>query len=180
MLKIVVPAWEDFNDFTGEFSQGDETTLTLEHSLISLSKWESKHHKAYLGNEQKTNEEVIDYIRCMTLTKNVNDRVFYHLSEENIKEIMDYLADPMTATTFSNTRKSSGKSEILTAELIYYYMIAYGIPFSCEKWHLNRLTTLIHVAAIKNSPSKKMGRKQIMSQNQQLNAARRAKHHSQG
>lgn len=149
--------------------------LTLEHSLISLSKWESKWHKPYLSRDQKTDEESLDYIRCMCLTQNYDPIVIYGIDEKNAKLISDYISDPMTATTFHNQDKRQSR-EIITNELIYYWMTEFGIPFDpCEKWHLNRLMTLIQVASIKSQPGKKMSKRDLFSRNAMLNAQRRAK-----
>ena len=152
----------------------------MEHSLVSLSKWESKWKKAFLSKKEKTYEETIDYIRCMTVTQNVDPDVYKYLSAENIKQINEYINDPMTATTFSESKQSGGNHEILTAEVIYYYMIASNIPFECQKWHLNKLLTLIRVCSIKNQPPKKMGREELLKRNNALNAARRKKFNTKG
>lgn len=173
MLKVTIPEWEDYDQNKNEFIPHKEQTLFLEHSLISLSKWESKYCKYFLDNKELTNEEIFDYIRFMIVTPNVSDETLGRLTPENIKEIMDYIAAPMTATTFSNFDNRRGGREIITSELIYYWMTALNIPFECQKWHLNRLLTLIRVCGIKNSPPKKMSRSAIMSRNNSLNAARR-------
>lgn len=152
----------------------------MEHSLLSLSKWEMKWHKPYLSREPKSEEENFDYIRCMCLTEPNDPNVFYALTEENIKSIADYISNPMTATTFHNQDKRPSR-EIITNELIYFWMTSFNIPFDpCQKWHLNRLMTLIEVASIKNQPSKKMNKRDILSQNAALNAARRAKYGTRG
>lgn len=152
----------------------------MEHSLLSLSKWEMKWHKPYLSREPKTEEENFDYIRCMCLTEPNDPNVFYALTEDNIKSIADYISNPMTATTFHNQDKRPSR-EIITNELIYFWMTSFNIPFDpCQKWHLNRLMTLIEVASIKNQPSKKMNKRDILSQNAALNAARRAKYGTRG
>lgn len=179
MLRITVPATEYFDEINNEFVTVKEQTLQLEHSLISLSKWESKWCKSFL-NSDKTDEEIIDYIRCMTLTPNVNPNTYYIISQKNIEAVNDYISAPMTATTFNEHNSKAGNKEIITAELIYYWMIVNNIPFECQKWHLNRLLTLIRVCGIKNSPSKKMSRRDVMSRNAALNAARRQKMNSKG
>lgn len=186
MLKIIVPAWEeDWDPVENRFLPGNpkETILTLEHSLISISKWESKYHKPYASTEAKTEEELLDYIRFMTVTNSnheVNDSVYRHLSRENLKDIHDYIANPMTATTINRRDQRRGRREIITSELVYYWMTALNIPFECQRWHFNRLMTLIQVASIKSQPPKKMGKKDIAAQNRSLNAARRARHGSRG
>lgn len=182
MLQITIPASEQWDEKKEEFVTTKEQTLKLEHSLISLSKWESKWCKPFLSNKEKSHEEILDYIKCMTLTKNVDPEVYNVLTNENIKEINDYIMAPMTATTFSeNGVRKKVNNEIFTSEVIYYAMTAYNIPFeNCEKWHLNRLITLIRVCGIKNEPSKKMSKRSIMSQNAALNAARRKKFNTKG
>ena len=179
MLQITIPASEQFNEETNEFITTKEQTLQLEHSLISLSKWESKWCKPFLSNTDKTDEETIDYIRCMSLTQNVKPELYYNLTNENLTQVTDYINAPMTATTFSNNNKSPNR-EVITAELIYYWMILHDIPFECQKWHLNRLLTLIRVCSIKNAPIKKMSKSELMTRNASLNAARRAKFNTKG
>lgn len=180
MLTINIPSSELFIPATNEFVTVEGKSLSLEHSLVSVSKWESKWHKPFFGNEPKTQEQVVDYIRCMTLTKNVDPSVYFGLTPENIKAIEQYIDDPMTATTFSSDKNKPNKpnafaknKKIITSELIYYWMIAYEVPMECQKWHLNRLLTLIRVLEIKNQPSKKMSKKDLYDRNRKLNAARR-------
>ena len=180
MLRITVPANELFDENEQTFITVKETTLQLEHSLVSLSKWESKWHKAFLSRKDKTFEETIDYIRCMTITQNVNPIVYSCLTRDNIEEINRYIDDPMTATHFMERDMPSGSSDTVTAELIYYWMIAFNIPSEYQKWHLNRLIALIKVCNIKNQPPKKMSKGEIMRRNASLNAARRRKAHSKG
>ena len=148
---------------------------------MSLSKWESKWCKAFLGKEEKNIEEIIDYIKCMTLTQNVNPNVYNLLTDKNIEDINAYIEAPMTAYKWYSD-ESGGKinKEQITAELIYYWMITLNIPFECQKWHLNRLLTLIRVINLKNSPPKKLSRSEIIARNQRLNKQRRAKLNSKG
>lgn len=174
MLTITVPKSEQFNNRTGEFSYTKETTLTLEHSLVSLAKWESKWHKPFLGKGAKTDEETIDYIKCMLITQNVDPSVFLALTPDNLRDIHEYINDPMTATTFSDKNERPTR-EIITAEIIYYWMISLGIPFECRKWHLNALLALIRTISLKNQPKKKMGKHEAAKQQHALNAARRAR-----
>ena len=180
MLKITIPAREMFDEIKQEFINTKEQTLQLEHSLVSLSKWESKWHKPFIDNTNLSTEETIDYIRCMTLTQNVDPEVYQYLSKENIKQINEYISDPMTATTFSNERSKGSGKEVLTSEILYYDMIALGIPFECQKWHLNRLITLIKVCSIKQNPPQKMSKGDIMRRNAELNAARRKQFNTKG
>ena len=182
MPKIIhVPEQEFFNNETGEFYYLKETTFKIEHSLVAIAKWESKWHVAFLDDKvEKTDEMIIDYIRCMTISQNVNPEVYYHLPQNVIKEINDYIGDPMTATTFRNIDNTHGGGEFVTNEVVYYWMIASNIPLECEKWHFNRLMTLIRVCSEKNSPSKKMNRRDILNQNRALNEARKKAMHSRG
>lgn len=180
MLQIHIPARELWDEAKNEFIYTKECTLQLEHSLISLSKWESKWCKAFFSKQEKSYEETIDYIKCMTLTPNVKDDVYLALTKENILAINQYIEAPMTATYFSKDKHGGGSHEQVTAELIYYWMIALTIPFECQKWHLNRLLTLIRVCNIKNQPPKKMSKRDIMSRNSALNAARRKQMNTKG
>ena len=172
MLQITIPAGELWDERKQEFVKVEERTLQLEHSLISLSKWESKWCKAFLSNKEKTYEETLDYIRCMTVTPNVDPDVYNYLTNDNIVQINKYIEAPMTATYFSDDKSAKDSRETVTSELIYYWMITLNIPFECQKWHLNRLLALIRVCNIKNQPPKKMSKSQIMSRNAALNAAR--------
>ena len=181
MLQLVIPvAPEGWDEIKEEFVDAKTVTLKLEHSLVSISKWESKWNKAFLSNTPKTDEEIFDYIKCMVTTSNVDDSVFNHLTETNVKEIQDYINAPMTATTIREDKTAKGSREIVTNELIYYWMFSLGIPKDLEKWHLNRLLTLIKVFNAKNAPEKKMSKKDIMSRNAALNQARRQKLNSKG
>ena len=180
MLPITIPATELYDEYNQIFINVKEQTLHLEHSLVSLSKWESKWHKPFLVKTKKTFEETIDYVRCMTITQNVNSEVYKCLTNENIQSINEYIEDPMTATWFSKDRKTKSNGEQITSELIYYWMISLNIPFECQKWHLNRLLTLIQVCDEKNKPPKKMSKKEIMSRNAALNAARRKQMNTKG
>ena len=181
MLTITIPATEAFDESIGEFVYTKECTLQLEHSLVSISKWESKWCKPFLSKHEKTAEETIDYVKCMTLNRGVSNDTYYCLTQQNLKQINDYIGAPMTATYINNTEKSKkGSTEPVTSELIYYWMIALNIPPEYQKWHLNRLLTLIQVCNIKNSPPKKMSKREIMSRNAQLNAARRKQLNTRG
>lgn len=181
MLRIIIPlSSEGWDEEKQEFVQPEEQVLELEHSLISLSKWESKWCKSFLDNKGLTDEETLDYIKCMTLTDDVDDEAYNKLTKENITQINDYISAPMTATTFSNNKGGKSGREIITSELIYYWMIALNIPFECQYWHLNRLLTLVRVCNIKNQPPKKMGRREVMNYNAALNAQRRAELNTKG
>lgn len=176
MLTITIPAVSDgWDPVRHEFIQTKEITLQMEHSLLSLSKWESKWKKPFMSDDGRTYEETLDYFKCMTLTQNVPDDTYRAIKPDVISKILDYIQDPMTATTINHFQTKKGKKEIVTSEIIYFWMTQYSIPFiPCEKWHLNRLMTLIEVCAIKNS-NEKMSRRDTLEYQRSLNAARRAK-----
>lgn len=180
MLKLSIPDKEYWDENKEEFIYVKGCSLILEHSLVSLSKWESKHCKPFLTREEKTKEETVDYVRCMTLTQNVDPDVYKELTYENFREIENYIEAPMTATVFSKdqTRKTGG--EQVTSELIYYWMVALNIPFECQKWHLNRLLTLIKICNIKNKSPEKRSTRDIMKRNSAINAARRKRYNTRG
>lgn len=180
MLTITIPGKEQWDESIGQFVTTLEQTLQLEHSLVSLKKWESKWHKSFLTGKEKTNEEVIDYVKCMTITQNVDPNVYYNLTAENMEEINNYISNPMSATYIPEDNSKKPSKESVTAELIYYWMIESGIPFECQKWHLNSLLTLIRTCSFKRQPPKKRSRKDIMAQNAAINAARRKQLNSKG
>ena len=181
MLKIVIPGREFFDENKNEFVYTKPQEVTLEHSLISISKWESKWHKPFLDEKhEKTSEEFNDYVRCMSLS-NVPDEVFENISERNKADIVSYIYDTMTATWFADDKTPAPINKIITSEVIYSWMIQNEIPFDpCQKWHLNRLLTLIKVCSLDNMPAKKMSPMSILSQNASLNKMRRAALHTKG
>lgn len=182
MLEITVTIepeqWDEKNE---RFIPPKETTLQLEHSLVSLSKWESKYHKPFLTSE-KTDVETLEYIKFMTLTQNIRPDIYNYLSRKNIKEIEEYINDPMTATTFREDNPNKKSRQIITNELIYSWMVGYQIPFECQSWHLNRLITLIRVCGAQNQPPKKgkTSQKDLASKYAAMNARNRAKYNSKG
>lgn len=181
MLEIRIDGKEFWNQEKEEFVNTKGITLRLEHSLISISKWEAKYKRPFLSDGPKTLQETYDYIAFMSLDRNVSMTELEGITEEDYKKILDYIHDPMTATKITQNAKNKPKSNhVLTSEEIYYDMTALNIPFECEKWHLNRLITLIQIASIKNEPPKKMSKSEIYRQNAELNRARRAQHHSKG
>ena len=180
MLRLIIPATEQYDEVNNEFVTSKEKILQLEHSLVSISKWESKWKKPFLSEEPKTSDEFIDYIKCMTITQNIDDIIYNFLTVNNIKEVDEYIGDKMTATTFGDDKNKEKNKEINTSELLYYYMIALDIPFECQKWHLNRLITLIQICSIKNKPTKGINKQDLIQRNKSLNAARRAKYNSRG
>lgn len=180
MLQITIPGVEMWDDENQQFVNLKEQTMVLEHSLVSISKWESKWHVPFLATKNKTFEQVVDYVKCMTITQNVNPDIYKYLTTDNIEEVNKYIDDPMTATTFSNLPAGKSSSEVLTNEVIYYQMTALNIPFKCEKWHLNRLLTLIKVCGIKSQPPKKMSRGEALRQQSAINAARKKRLNTRG
>lgn len=180
MLTIQVPGIELFDEDSQEFVSSDSFELHLEHSLVSLSKWEETFEKPFLNDVRKTSEEVLSYIKFMVLDSNVSPDVFGRLSEDNIDQIHDYINKKMTATWFSATSSKEKNTEKITAELVYYWMFSMGIPKECENWHLNKLFTLIRVFSAKNSPSKKLSRSELAARNRELNAQRRAQLNTTG
>lgn len=179
MLTIIVAMAEGFNDASQEFLATESFQLDLEHSLASLSKWESFFEKPFLSSGEKTSEETLWYIKAMTLTPDVPPDVYNKLSDQNVTDIWKYIGAKMTATTFSFT--ASGRTrEIITAELVYYWMFSMNIPKECEYWHLNKLLTLIRVFNVKNAKPKKMSQAEAAAQQRSLNAQRRAKNNSPG
>jgi hypothetical protein len=179
MFQLVVPDLEIFDEGKSEFLVIKGQNIQVEHSLVSISKWESKWNKPFLSKQAKTIEETIDYIRCMTISQNVRPEVYNNITNDNISKISEYIAAPMTATWFNDDSKNTSR-EVITSEVIYYWMIAYNIPFECQKWHLNRLLTLIRVCSKKNEKPKKMSRAEIANRNRSLNEQRRQQLKSNG
>ena len=174
MLILTVLGDELFDEEKEEFLSINDVRLELEHSLVSLSKWESEFQKPFLGSQEKTPFEIISYIRCMILTPNVTEEVLGNLSQANLEQINKYIESSESATTFGEMPERKGKGEIITSELIYYWMVAFTIPFECQNWHLNRLFALIRICNIKNNPKqKKMSRHEVATRNRALNAQRR-------
>lgn len=176
MLLLTISDKEYYDESKNEFILVKGQTIQLEHSLVSISKWEAKWKQPFLDrNSKKTIEQTLDYIRCMTITQNVSDRIYYSLTDKQIELIESYIKDPMTATWFSKNNNQPRSRKVLTSEVIYWEMIALQIPFECQKWHLNRLLTLIQVCNAENSPKKKIPTRDAMEQRRALNAARRQK-----
>lgn len=175
MLQIKIPATEIYNEEINKIVPIPERELRLEHSLVSISKWESRWKKPFLGKKEMTLEETRDYVRCMTITQNVPVSAYQYLTNKNIEDVKAYINDPMTATWFSNKQPVVGRGSAITSEILYWQMIALEIPFECQTWHLNRLLTLIHVCSEKQKPPKKMSRGALARRNRNLNAARKAR-----
>lgn len=174
MLRIIVPGEEFFDDATQTFSTVGDIVLELEHSLLSLSKWESEFQKPFLTAGEKTSEEILNYIKAMIVTQDLPSDLFSRFTQDNISKIQEYIESKQSATTFGQMPKHAGRSEPITAELIYYWMVGFNIPLECEAWHLNRLFSLIRICNIKNTKPKKMSHRELAARNRELNAQRRA------
>lgn len=175
-LQITIPPLEiGYDPRTRQFlySHSKEVTLTLEHSLVSLSKWEAKWKTPFMSKSEMTREETIDYIRCMTITQHVDPNVYNGIDDSIIRKVNEYIKDPMTATWFAKEENKKHQSVIITAERIYYWMIALQIPPEYRKWHLNQLITLIRVCELESRPKKKMPRSETLAQYRAINAKRR-------
>lgn len=180
MLEIKISDSEFFNEETNEFFIIHGGTLVLEHSLLSISKWESKFCKPFIIDSEHSYDEMIEYIKCMTINKNVDDRLYELIDTKTYNKIIEYINAPMTATVIKEVRSSTRSSSFITNEVIYYYMTALSIPFECEKWHFNRLLTLINVCSQKSAPPKKMSKDDVRNRYAELNAKRRAAMNSKG
>jgi hypothetical protein len=174
MLTIVVHGDEYFDEATQEFLTQGDVTVDLEHSLVSLSKWESITEKPFLVAGEKTTEEIYEYIKCMCLTPNIAPEIFSRLSQTNLEQVNNYIEAKMTATWFFEPKAGPKSTEVVTSELIYYWLVTFNIPFECETWHLNRLFTLIKVCNLKNGKPKKMSRSDAVAMQRELNARRKA------
>ena len=181
MLHITIPARELWDERSQRFVQTKEYNLQMEHSLVSISKWESKWKKAFFSKKDKTPEEMIDYIKCMTVTQNVKPDAYNYLTEDNLTQIKEYIEDPMTAVYFNDSKEQGGRKEVVTSDLIYYWMTALNIPLDeCQKWHLNRLIALIRVSSLKNTPPKKMSNRELVNRNRSINEANKKKFNTRG
>ena len=182
-LTIKVPANELYDPVQKRFISTSAKTLSFEHSLLSIAKWEAKWHKPYMSKAPKTEEEMRDYIRCMCLSNDVDPMIFYALDQSTVKALADYIQDPMTGTTFKKKDQKPSK-EIVTNELVYYWMTELNIPFEpCQKWHFNHLMTLIQVASVKKQPAKKLNKREQREATKRMaaeNERRRAMFHTSG
>jgi len=174
MLTITISGLEFYDEITERFSTVGDLVVELEHSLFSLSKWESKYEKAFLGPGVKTTEEVLDYVKMMIVTPNLPPDSFSRFTKDHITQINDYIESKQSATTFGDIPQRVGRSEIITSEVVYYWMTGFNIPFECQHWHLNRLFALIRIANLKSSNQKKMSRNDVASRNRQINEQRKA------
>lgn len=179
MLEIFVPETEVYNNVTEEFVATKSYQLKLEHSLLSVAKWEAKHHKVFLSKGgSKTTDETFSYIQCMCLQYEPTIEQLKLIPGPLIKQITEYIHDPMTATWFSEDKsravgRNKRNNEVTTSEVIYYQMVELGVWKECEKWHLNRLLTLIQVISLKRTPPKKRSKKDILNEQQMLNEQRK-------
>lgn len=181
MLRITIPSRELFDERTYTFTTIKGQTIQLEHSLVSVAKWEAKWKKPYTSPIPKTSEEFLDYIRCMTITQNVNPDIYYGLTSENLEAISEYIEDPMSARAISTRTNTGSRKNSVTAELIYYFMFSFNIPKECEKWHLNRLLNLIDLFSVKNQNGKqKRMTKDDLMERKMLNEQRKAQWNTKG
>lgn len=179
MLKLTVVLAESFDNDAERFVV-DSVVLHLEHSLASMSKWESMFEKPFISETPKTQEETLEYIKLMTVDENIPDDIYDLLSEKNFSQINEHINAKLTATWFNEHEENRPSREVITAELIYYWMIALNIPFECQHWHLNRLLTLVRVCNLKNTPPKKMSTAEAARRQSELNAERLAKYNTTG
>lgn len=180
MLRIIIEGDETYDEEQNLFESVDDVVIELEHSLFSVSKWESIYQKPFLSSGEKTSEEIFGYIKTMIVTPDLDFGVLDKLSNKNVMEIQEYIDSPQSATTFGMMPERRGPGEIITSELIYYWMVAFNIPFECEHWHLNRLFALIRICNIKNSKPQKMSRNELSQRYRDLNARRKAEMHTTG
>lgn len=182
MFQLVIPEKEIYIEELNEFLNVKKTVINLEHSLISVRKWEAKHRVPFLDKKEKNYDEIVDYIRCMTLDRNVDPMIYLFIPTEEYEKIIAYIKEPMTATWFNELSlpEVRGRKEIVTAEIIYYWMVTMNIPVEFERWHLNQLLTLIKVINYKNAPKKKISKRDRMKAEQRINAARREKYNTKG
>lgn len=180
MLTIIIEEDEFFNEETQTFEEVEKTIIDLEHSLLSVSKWESKYQKPFLSTAEKSPEEIFGYLKSMVVSPNLDPDVLYKCSQENLDEIQTYIDSSQSATTFGVMPERRGPGEVITSELIYYWMVAFNIPFECEHWHINRLFSLIRICNIKNAKPRKLSKNEIAMRNRELNAKRRAELNTSG
>lgn len=180
MFTVVIPEREFFDETGSRFVKMEGGSFEIEHSLAAVAKWEARHGTPFFSMTDKTADESVDYIRCMTVTPDVNPDLYNRIDNELMAKINDYIATKQTATTIKMRAGLKKKSEIITAEVVYYWMITLGIPSEYDQWHMNRLFTLIEVFNDKSGPQKKMKQKDILAQNRALNEARKTKYKTKG
>lgn len=180
MLTLIVKGKEFFNEETSEFIDSPEVVVELEHSLVSLSKWESIFQKPFLTKDSKTQTELLAYIKIMILTKDYPEDLIESLTKENFLAIQNYIDSPESATTFGKLPEQKGRGEVITSELIYFWLVTFNIPFEVETWHLNRLLALVRICNIKNQKPKKVKKDEAARQYRELNEKRRAQYGTRG
>lgn len=183
MLKLTIGSDELYDEEKSEFIIKDGFTIHLEHSLLAISVWEQRFCKPFLGRGEKTKEETLGYVEAMILDEDYPDDVLDRMTPHHLSKVNDYVDSPATATTFSDLadkKPSRGPSQVITSELIYYWMASANVPFECERWHLNRLFALLRIFDVKNSKQKKMSRSEIASRNRALNEQRKAQLNTRG
>ena len=180
MLNLIIPGEEHYDEVRNEFSTVGDVELTLEHSLVSVSKWESKVKKPFLSKDEKSPHEIRLYVTAMITSPNYPPNIVTRLSKENLEAINAYIDSSESATTFGAMPETRGRGETITSELIYYWMVMFNIPFECQYWHLNRLFALIRICNIKNAKPKRMNKHDIAARNRALNEKRRAELNTKG
>ena len=177
VLKILIPGKEDWDEANQCFIYSKDTVLNLKHSLVSIAKWETNWNISFLdkfGKKETTVEQVLDYIRCMTINQNIDPNVYKCLTNKNVEDVFTYIGSSMTATTFSDHLKP-GRKRIVTSELVYSWMIDFGVPFQCEKWPFDRLITLLRVCEAEHREHKKGSTSSAMKRNRDIKQRNRAR-----
>jgi hypothetical protein len=172
MLTITVLGEEHWDQENEKFVYPDSFKLELEHSLVSLSKWESKWEVPFLGEKPKTTEMVLDYIECMILTPDPPADWISKLSKENIEEITAYFDSKQSATWFNDHHPEPKTGETITSELVYYWLDICDIDWQAQYWHLNRLLTLVKIHTVKQAKPKPMSRSEMLRRRRALNKQR--------
>lgn len=180
MLKIIIEDEELYDEESNTFQTTERFEFEVEHSLLSLSKWEANYKKPFLSSGKLSTEEIFQYVMYMILTPNVTEKIVNDSSTKIFSEVNDYINSSQSATTFGEMPQKRGPGEVITSELIYYWMVAFNIPFECEKWHLNRLFSLIRICNIKNSKPEKVSRHEAAMRNRALNEKRKAELNTTG
>lgn len=160
MLEIHIPELEFYDESNNEFFTRKPLDVSLAHSLISISKWEGIWKKAYFPSSYQEGLqgglEELSYVECMIIGKTPSYVPMY-LLQNHKRELHEYINDTQTATTLHQLGPRKGVTPTITSELIYYWMIKFGIPFECQRWHVSRLLALIEVCNNKeNAKGNKM------------------------
>jgi len=180
MLTIIIPEQENYDEATQKFVIAPSVTVQIEHSLASLSKWEGIWEKPFLSDVPKTSKEAGSYIECMVVNT-IPEGTLSRLTSSDKSKISKHIEAKMTATWFSNIANRPPSREIITAEIIYFWLVTLTIPFDpCQDWHLNRLLALVKTCNLKNAPPKKMNTSDAMARQRELNAQRQAQLQTKG